>query len=155
MKIPAKAMEQILAHGGRAYPGEACGLLVGPEGGDIRVAIETANVIDELHAEDPEQFPRTSRTGYVVDPSAQYRIMKEADAAGEAIRGIYHSHADTGAYFSDEDKAQALPFGQPAFPDAVYIVADVQDGEARGAKAYVWSPDAKDFVEEPIEVVQE
>lgn len=152
MKLTQALMDEMSREGIRCYPNEACGLLVGEPQGAITEVHPLPNVLDELHAEDPERYPRTARQGYVIDPSEQFRVIRAAEDAGQAIRGIFHSHADVGAYFSDEDKAQALPFGEPAFPGAVYIVLDIAHGESRGARAFVWSAERNDFIEEPIEV---
>ena len=152
MKLPPAILDTILEHGARDYPNEACGLLFGPADGGITRAVPLANALDRLHAEDPEAYPRTARTGYVIDPTEQFRAVHDAEDRGETLRGIYHSHTDVGAYFSEEDKAQATPLGEPAFPDAVYVVADIRKGRAEGSKAFVWDPERRDFLEEPIEV---
>lgn len=151
MKLSQALAARMLAHGELTYPEECCGLLVGPADGPIAQVVEARNVLNELHASDPDRYPRDARSGYVIDPQEQYRVMREAEAAGQTVRGIYHSHVDVGAYFSEEDKARALPFGEPAFPGAVYIVVDVTSGRAREAKAFVWDPTTSDFVEEPLE----
>lgn len=154
MRVPRAVFDAILEHGCREYPNEACGLLFAPEDGEITRAVALTNALDRLHAEEPETYPRTARTGYVMDASEQFHAVHDAQDRGEVLRGIYHSHADVGAYFSDEDKAQATPFGEPAFPDAVYLVADIQSGRAEGMRAFVWDPDSRDFVEARIEVVE-
>jgi proteasome lid subunit RPN8/RPN11 len=41
---------------------------------------------------------------------------------------IYHSHVDAGAYFSETDRRQALVGGEPAYPNAVYVVTSVVAG---------------------------
>lgn len=151
MRIASELYEQMSRHGEESYPDEACGLLVG-NSGEIRRIHATRNILDALHADDPETYPRTARTGYVIDPQQQFEIMRAAEDGGDEVCGIYHSHADVGAYFSDEDKAQALPFGQPAFPGAVYIVLDVREGRCEGAKAFVWSETDRDFVETPLTI---
>ena len=48
---------------------------------------------------------------------------------------IYHSHIDAGAYFSETDRRNALIDGQPAYPEATYVVVAVDGGpraETRG-----------------------
>jgi len=62
---------------------------------------------------------------------------------------IYHSHVDTGAYFSPTDKRNALINGEPAYPDAVYVVLSVMDGKVAGTGCFVWDAGARDFVETP------
>ena len=52
---------------------------------------------------------------------------KEAD--GYRVATIYHSHIDTGAYFSETDTRNALIDGEPAYPDAAYVVVSVVEGK--------------------------
>ena len=59
---------------------------------------------------------------------------------------IYHSHIDAGAYFSATDKRNALINGEPAYPEAVYVVVSVVEGKVVDAQAFVWAPTTRDFV---------
>ncbi len=58
---------------------------------------------------------------------------------------IYHSHIDTGAYFSATDRQNALIDGEPTYPDAVYVVVSVVEGRADAAGAFAWDADARRF----------
>ncbi len=119
------ALAQMIAHAEREYPNEACGLVFEGPAGERVVAV--ANVVDRYHARDPARFPRTARTAYLMDPKAQLEALEAAEAAGETLAGVYHSHADVGAYFSDEDRAQALSAGgEPLLPGAEYLVLSVR-----------------------------
>lgn len=152
MKIARALYEQILRHGERAYPEEACGFLVADGDGRIVEVVPIANAAGRMKAERPDEFTRDARNGYVMDPAEQYRAMRAAEDAGRTIHGIYHSHVDVGAYFSAEDKARAAPDGEPFFRDTVYVVADVQASGAKSAKAFVWDGATTDFVEHPIDI---
>ena len=57
---------------------------------------------------------------------------------------IYHSHCDVGAYFSDEDKRAATPFGEPLYP-VDYLVIDCARAGVRGARLFRFQ--AGDFAE--------
>ncbi len=153
MTIPRALYERILRHGEQTYPEESCGFVLADRAGAVVEVVPVTNAADRLRRERPDEFTRDARTGYVMDPGEQAAAMRAAESAGRTVRGLYHSHADVGAYFSDEDKARALPFGEPLFPEAVYLVADVRAGRARGMKAFVWDADTRDFVERPIEIV--
>src|SRR5207244_3395356 len=93
------------------------GLLVGHSGGAVLLGPQghriwpLDNAYDRYHAKDPLQFPRTSRTAYRFDPRDWLRVTEEADARGEQVSCIFHSHGDVGAYFSAEDTAMAAPDG--------------------------------------------
>ena len=59
--------------------------------------------MNELHEEDPEQYPRTARDGYMIDPREQMILERSLKKEGKEIKVIYHSHPDVGAYFSEKD----------------------------------------------------
>lgn len=96
------------------------------------------NAQDDYHMRDPERFPRTSRSGYFIDPRELMRVYKEAGEEGEEIRIIYHSHIDTGAQFSEEDLRVAAPEGQPAYPGVEYLVISVREGQVGESLLFHW-----------------
>lgn len=97
-------------HCEKHYPEEACGLLVGPPDGVVATACRPcANVQNRLHAEDPGAHPRDARTAYRIDPRELFDLTRQVRDQGLAFKAIFHSHADVGAYFSDEDQRQAAP----------------------------------------------
>jgi proteasome lid subunit RPN8/RPN11 len=120
-----EALRQMIADGRRCYPVESCGLVFeGPAG--VR-AEPVENVVDRYHAKDPERFSRTARTAYLMDPLKQLAAVEKAEAAGERLAAVYHSHADVGAYFSEEDRAQALSAGgEPLLPGVEYLVLSIR-----------------------------
>jgi proteasome lid subunit RPN8/RPN11 len=148
LALPPELLEQVHAHARRTYPEECCGLLFGPAADTDRVtrAAECDNVASRYHALDPEVWPRDNRTGYLIDARAQQRAANDAEARGEALRVIYHSHCDVGAYFSEEDEKVALVGGgEPAFPGVAYLVVSVQAGEVKDARLYVWDAERRRF----------
>ncbi len=130
-----------------AEPGrEVCGLVV--RRGDALHVERIPNVADRYHAADPERFPRTSRDSYLMDPKEQLRVHREIDAWGGEIAAVWHSHVETGAYFSAKDRADALVDGAPAVPGAEYVVLGVRGGRVTEVKRFRWS--GRDFVETPV-----
>ena len=61
---------------------------------------------------DPARHPRDARTAYFIDPKDLLAIGRR-EAQGYGVDVIYHSHIDTGAYFSATDKQNALMNGEP------------------------------------------
>ena len=51
----------------------------------------------------------------------------------------------------EEDTAQATPFGEPSYPDALQVVVSVYDREVRDIKAFAWSAEASAYVETSFE----
>jgi proteasome lid subunit RPN8/RPN11 len=131
------------------YPGECCGVVLarGDRPAD-RLLLPCRNIQNDLHQKDPTRHPRDARTAYYIDPRDLLTIGRR-EAEGFRVATIYHSHIDTGAYFSETDKRNALVDGEPAYPDAVYVVVSVLAGQPAGAGAFAWDPARRDFL--PIE----
>lgn len=131
--LDAQVLAGVRAHLERAYPEEGCGVLL--QGcGELRVR-PLANAC----AADPRQ-------GFAFAPREWLRVCREADAAGEQVVGVFHSHVDAPAYLSAVDRAEAAPGGLPLLPGALQLVVSVHGGSAGEARAYRWK-DGK-FLEE-------
>jgi proteasome lid subunit RPN8/RPN11 len=132
------------------YPAECCGVvLVGPGGGG-RDVYPCRNVQAELHARDPERFPRTARTAYYIAPQDLLELGRR-EAKGWELHVIYHSHVDAGAYFSETDRRNALVDGEPLYPQATYVVVGVHGGRATEVRAFRWDPGRHEFVERTLD----
>ena len=152
MVLTGPELEAIRKHAEADYPAECCGVvLVRDSGGADREVRACRNLQDAKHAEDPARFPRDSRQAYFMDPrDIQAFMRREAD--GYRVHVIYHSHVDTGAYFSETDKRNALIDGEPAYPGVVYVVVSARDGQAGEANAFRWDASTRDFVGVPLVV---
>ena len=106
--IDPLVLEALWAHAEAGYPEEVCGVLIGTAGGAILdEARRCENRQNALHAEDPLHYPRDARTAYM--PSdADLLFISYSERTERPVRVIYHSHVDVGAYFSEEDKRQAV-----------------------------------------------
>ncbi len=152
MKLPEAVLDSMAAHAAETYPDECCGLLVRSADGAVSVH-RVRNVQNEMHEQDPERFPRTARIAYSGDPKELKIALDAADELGCSLAAFYHSHPDHEAYFSDEDLAQATPFGEPSYPDALQIVLSVYDRELRDVKAFGWSAETETFEDVAVERV--
>ncbi len=130
-----------------AYPAEGCGLILEDSRGRWNFR-RCENVIDRYHKLDPEQYPRTSKDFYMIDP----REFIAADERGEAVAVIVHSHPDAGDYFSDSDVEAALMPRQtpqepvePIYPGADYLVVSVRQGEAVAASLFRFDEESGKF----------
>jgi proteasome lid subunit RPN8/RPN11 len=123
--FPPEALRVAIAHCEAAYPNEGCGVFIEEREGAI-VARPMVNAIDRYHARDPARFPRTARTAYMFEPREQLEVFDGAEVAGARVVAIFHSHADVGAYFSDEDRHMALAEGKPLLPGVDYVVISIR-----------------------------
>lgn len=152
MLLCTEILDQIVAQAVAEYPNEACGILVGEKGQDSASEyIACRNLYDEMHARDPETYPRTARTAYLIDPREQQRLFDEAAGAGQEVKAIVHSHTDHDAYFSAEDKLVAAPWGEPMYPGVTYLVVSIRDRKLKEMNLYEWQETKKDFIGRRIE----
>jgi [CysO sulfur-carrier protein]-S-L-cysteine hydrolase len=127
--IPRAVLDAIYAHARETYPEECCGFVFDGE------ALRVQNRQNELHARDPQQFPRDAKTAYNMGPK-DIRALEQSFKTERPVRMIYHSHCGVGAYFSAEDKRAATWDGEPLYPGVDYLVVDVQQDGVRGAKLF-------------------
>jgi len=152
LTIPRALLERCFTHGATTYPEEGCGVLSGPaDGGALDGYHPIANVLNAMHAQDPERYPRTAANGYFMDPGETMRLEKALAAQGRQLRVIFHTHVDVGAYFSQEDKTRALWAGEPLLPGVVYLVCGVRARQPDGAILAWFDEAARDFATAPAE----
>lgn len=138
----------IFDHSIVSYPMECCGILTaaaGEEADKWRVH-KCTNIQDDLHRKDPGKFKRDARTAYFIDPREQIEVMIAAEREGRQIVGFYHSHIDTGAFFSETDEQNALFMGEPLFPGAIHIVVSIRHRAVKEWAVYRWN-DAEKKIE--------
>ena len=145
LHLSAKTWDAICQHAQEIFPNECCGaILVKNDREEVRCI---ANIQNSMHAKDPQQFPRDATIAYYMDPKELLAVNREVDSGKAALKALYHSHPKHDAYFSAEDKRQALFGDEPSYPDTTYLVISVYDREVRNIKAFQWDEVTKDFVE--------
>jgi proteasome lid subunit RPN8/RPN11 len=144
VRLAREVVSEVFAHARECYPEECCGILTGPPGGDPARAVRCTNVQDQQVARGEATLD--ARRAFFIDPIELHRALKAAEARGEEVRAIYHSHVDAEAYLSESDLKGALaPDGGPAWPGAAWLVVAVHEGVVREAALYEWRPDAGGF----------
>jgi proteasome lid subunit RPN8/RPN11 len=103
---------------------------------------------------DPEGYPRTGRTYFLIDPMKFARAVTAGVASKRPVKVIYHSHLDVGAYFSETDAAAATMGGDSPTYDVFYLVTSVRAGVVDDHKMFRWSPETKGFVETGMTIVE-
>ncbi len=145
LTLTQEAWEEIERHAVGTFPEECCGIILGHgQSDDVH---RCTNIQNTLHARDPQTYPRDATIAYAMDAKELESIIKQADASKAKIKAFYHSHPNHEAYFSDEDKAFATPFGEPTFPESGQIVISVYDRIVKRVRAYAWSQEKRDFIE--------
>jgi len=143
-----EVLQAISIHAVETFPEECCGIILND--GESDQLRRCTNIQNQLHARDPETYPRDATIAYTIDPKELASTLGEVDSGKAKIKAFYHSHPNHEAYFSEEDRAFATPFGEPTFPESAQIVISIYDRAVRRIAAYVWSGEKKDFVEIPV-----
>ncbi|SCF33489.1 Permease of the drug/metabolite transporter (DMT) superfamily [Micromonospora matsumotoense] len=128
--LDGATLDAIYEHARIAYPGEACGFV--HASGRVH---EARNMADEMHRQDPVRFPRDAATGYVLPPADLIYLEDHLDG-DDPVVVLYHSHPNGRAYFSDEDRRNALIDGVPLYPTLEQLVVGIDDTGVREARLF-------------------
>jgi proteasome lid subunit RPN8/RPN11 len=126
IRIESQAWEAMVAHARQTYPDECCGAMLGSidgAGKTVRVALPLDNAFDGAQA-----------TRYELRPQDLLAADKAARARHMDLIGIYHSHPNCGAYFSQTDLRNSCPWYS-------FVVLSIQKGEFHHANS--WLPNAE------------
>ena len=113
LRLTRHQFEVIVGHCYDALDDEACGLLIGP----MRNSVALGLITEVWPARNADASART----YTVDPKDMLRASRAADARGEEIVGVWHSHTHTDAYPSPTDVRQAVD------PGWIYPIVSLRD----------------------------
>jgi proteasome lid subunit RPN8/RPN11 len=116
----------VLGAAARAHPAECCGLIEGMEVADgwrVTAIHETANL-----AEEPARH-------FLIDPQAQFDLMRGLRGSGRAIIGCFHSHPGGLPQPSPTDRASAFE------ADFLWLIAGGSPGGGLMLRAYVFAED--------------
>src|SRR5579884_236267 len=157
--VTADVLARVDDEARRAYDRdeESCGFLTGPARDPRAVdgIVPMVNRANALHRLDPEQYPRTGRTYFDIDSMKFEAAIRRGEGEGQPVKVLYHSHLDTGAYFSATD-AEVAKMGQGEPPwDLAYLVTSVRAGRVDDRKLFVWDPPTRSFVESTLRVLEE
>lgn len=159
IEIESRVMSAMHQHATEGFPDEVCGVVFASPSGQVVRRLK--NIQNDLHAQDPEQHPRTAATAYCMDSRELFEVEKQAREPGWSVAIFYHSHPQHDAYFSPTDKAQASYTDPvdgtrgPNYPGTSWVVVSVYDRVVRDVQAYAWDDGAQDFVASPFAVARD
>ncbi len=116
LRIDDVLLKEMVEHGLREFPNEACGLLAGRDGEPVRFF-----AMKNLDA---------SPVSYRLDPKEQLHVFDAMDDEGLDLLGIFHTHTHSEAYPSETDTKLAF------YPDAYYLVMSLSDREHPVLRAF-------------------
>src|SRR5713226_2850900 len=126
IRIDAEPWRQMVEHARSLYPNECCGALLGAVN-DGSKHVVTAMPLDNVSA-----GPQRSR--YELRPEDLLNADREARRRNMDLVGIYHSHPDCGAYFSETDLKNSCPWYS-------FVVLSIQNGEFDHANSWLPNPE--------------
>ncbi len=152
VRITFETQAALSQHARETFPEECCGAILRIDGHEEVCRI--TNIQNTMHAKDPQTYPREATTAYLMEPKELLDVLKAVDAGAE-LTAFYHSHPNHDAYFSTEDKAQAMFGDEPSYPDTAYLVVSIDAREVRTMRAFGWDATSQDFVETVCQVLGE
>jgi proteasome lid subunit RPN8/RPN11 len=126
ISIERQPWREMVNHAQATYPNECCGAMIGTIDGN------TKTVIHALALDNASAGPQAAR--YELRPEDLLRADREAREHKMDLIGIYHSHPDCDAYFSETDLKNSCPWYS-------FVVLSIQSGRFHHANS--WLPDAE------------
>lgn len=142
--FPAAVLNELCSHALAAAPEECCGLVTGTRSERFQQVYRITNVMTKMHLADAAVFRRDARHAYYMAEIEYLRAQKDAEAHGQRVTAVYHSHVEAGAYLSEEDLVYAE---SPLFPfsHAAQIVLSILAGRVKEAAIFDIDPSIGGF----------
>jgi proteasome lid subunit RPN8/RPN11 len=126
IRIESEPWAAMVAHARQIYPNECCGAMLG----SIDDGAKTVRAAMPLE----NSFAGAQAARYELRPEDLLAADKAARERNMDLIGIYHSHPDCGAYFSETDLKNSCPWYS-------FVVLSIQKGEFDHANS--WLPNAE------------
>ena len=122
IEIAAEAWETMVRHAERIYPNECCGAMLGRIEGGAKLVTEAVPMENAYVGEQADR--------YELRPEDLLEADRQARARGLDLIGIFHSHPDCDAYFSNTDLKNSCPWYS-------FVVLSIQDGKFNHANSFL------------------
>lgn len=138
IKLNERCVADIRSHGGRDYPYECCGLLLGSFTGD------GLKLVSETYAISNAREEEAKRNRFLIQPEELLRGERYARDRKLEVVGFYHSHPDSPAVPSQYDL-------EHAWPTYSYIIVSTASGGTGDFRSWEQRADRSQFDEEQVE----
>ncbi len=135
IEIGQKAWQAMVLQAERIYPNECCGALLGHSTEERRVVLEAVALENSWQGHQGDH--------YEIRPEDLLHAEQQARARGLQLVGIFHSHPDCDAYFSETDLKNSCPWYS-------FVVLSVQNGHYHHANSFVPDLEATNAEKENI-----
>ena len=122
IEIEKAAWGTMVDHAQNTFPNECCGAMLGRVEGDrktVTLAVPIENSYEGAQA-----------ARYEIKPEDLLAADREARARGMDLVGIFHSHPDCDAYFSETDLKNSCPWYS-------FVILSVKDGRFDHANSFI------------------
>lgn len=135
IRIESEPWAAMVAHARETYPNECCGAMLGANGGDGKVVREA------IRLQNAFEGPQAAR--YELRPEDLLAADKAARDRSLELIGIYHSHPDCDAYFSQTDLKNSCPWYS-------FVVLSIHQGEFHHANSWLPNFDQTEAAKEEL-----
>jgi proteasome lid subunit RPN8/RPN11 len=135
IRIEPEPWAAMVANAREAYPFECCGAMLGAMDDGrkvVREALPLENAFDGVQA-----------TRYQLRPEDLLAADAAARQRGMDLIGIYHSHPDCDAYFSETDLKNSCPWYS-------FVVLSIQSGDFHHANSWLPNFEQTEAVKEEL-----
>ena len=120
--IETEPWQLMVKHARETYPNECCGAMLGSIGDEGKRVLRALRLCNSFEG------PQAQR--YELRPEDLLEADREARRNHMDLIGIYHSHPDCGAYFSQTDLKNSCPWYS-------FVVLSIQKGEFDHANSWL------------------
>jgi proteasome lid subunit RPN8/RPN11 len=122
IEIEKTAWSAMVEHAQSTFPNECCGAMLGRVDGDnklVSLAVPIENAYDGAQG-----------ARYEIKPEDLLAADREARAHGMDLVGIFHSHPDCDAYFSETDLKNSCPWYS-------FVILSIKNGQFDHANSFI------------------
>jgi len=130
LEIPNNIFQQMLKQAEAEAPIEACGILAGSD-----------SKVEKLYKMTNAD---KSNNHFLMEPTEQFKVIKDIRSAGLKVLAIYHSHPATPARLSQEDIRLSLT------PDVTYVIVSLRESSCPAVKGFLI--DDGNITEVPVKI---
>jgi proteasome lid subunit RPN8/RPN11 len=120
--IQNKPWQAMILHAERVYPNECCGAMLGHQQGERKTVTQAIPLENSFEGEQREH--------YEIKPEDLLAADRAARERGLDLIGIFHSHPDCDAYFSDTDLKNSCPWYS-------FVVLSVKNGKFDHGNSFI------------------
>jgi proteasome lid subunit RPN8/RPN11 len=135
IRIESASWASMVAHAQQTYPNECCGAMLGSTDDGIKLVSEAIPLRNAFEGAQAARYELRPEDLLAADRAARERNME--------LIGIYHSHPDCDAYFSQTDLKNSCPWYS-------FVVLSIQGGKFHHANC--WLPNAEQTAAEKEEL---